>query len=244
VTQAESAVTKRPAFYHRWLSPEGYLGLHLAIGFVLALLAGIAFGAIAEVVTDAHDVLMADAHAQRAIARVVSPRLTPAVMALTFMGSLVFITLLSLVVILWLVLAHSHRRLYAFVASVAGAAILNQALKLVFQRARPENPLVIAHGYSFPSGHSMTAMAFYGTLAYVIYFSAEGHRIVRIIAVAVCGLMVVAIGTSRIYLGVHYFSDVVAGYAAGLCWASVCMSGVEAWVRWTDWRQKRRSARS
>ena len=234
MTQAAGVATRRPAFYHRWLSPEGYLGLHLAFCFVLAFVGAIAFGAIADMVADAHDVL----------ARVVSPRLTPAVMALTFMGSLVFITVLSLVVILWLVLAHSHRRLYAFVASVVGSAVLTQALKLVFQRARPANPLVIAHGYSFPSGHSMTAMAFYGTLAYVIYFSAEGHRIVRIIAVAACALMVIAIGASRIYLGVHYFSDVVAGYAAGLCWASVCISGVEAWVRWTDWRRKRRSAES
>jgi undecaprenyl-diphosphatase len=244
VTGARAEPIERPTLYRRWLSPEGYLGLHLAVGFLLALLAGIAFGAIADAVTDARGVLRADARAHEVVTRIVSPRLTVAVKALTFMGSLQVVTALSIAVIAWLLIARSHRRLYAFAAAVVGSAILTQALKLFFQRARPSNPLVLAHGYSFPSGHSMAAMTFYGTLAYVIYFSDKGHLRLRLAAVAACGLMVGLIGLSRIYLGVHYFSDVVAGYAAGLGWASVCMSGVEAWVRWTNWRERRRSPAS
>jgi membrane-associated phospholipid phosphatase len=239
VTGARGATVERPTLYRRWLSPEGYLGLHLAVGFVLALLAGVAFGAIADAVADTHDVLRADARAHQLVTRVVSPRLTPVVEALTFMGSLQVVTPLSIAVIAWLLLVRSHRRLYAFAAAVVGSAILTQALKAFFQRARPSNPLVLAHGYSFPSGHSMAAMAFYGTLAYVVYFSDKRHLKLRLAAVVACGLMVGVIGLSRVYLGVHYFTDVVAGYAAGLCWASVCMSGAEAWVRWTNWRQRR-----
>ncbi|HEV8254776.1 MAG TPA: phosphatase PAP2 family protein [Vicinamibacteria bacterium] len=244
MTGARGAPIERPTFYRRWLSPEGYLGIHLAVGFVLALLAGIAFGAIADEVAETHDVLRADARAHQVVTHIVSPRLTPLVVALTFMGSPQVVTVLSVLVITWLLIARSHRRLYAFAAAVLGSAVLTQALKAYFQRARPSSPLVLAHGYSFPSGHSMAAMTFYGTLAYVIYFSDKRHLKLRLAAVAACALMVGAIGLSRVYLGVHYFTDVVAGYAGGLCWASVCMSGTEAWVRWTDWRQRRRSVRA
>ena len=234
----------RPSFYRRWLSPEGYLGLHLVIGLFLAVATAVAFEYIEDKVFSTGDIRLADARAQLLARRIVSPRLTVIMQTISMFGTLPALVSLSLAVIAWLLKVKSHRRLYAFVATMAGGAVLNALLKLYYHRARPDSPLVLAHGYSFPSGHSMTAMAFYGTLAYVIYFSAEGHRIVRIIAVAACALMVIAIGASRIYLGVHYFSDVVAGYAAGLCWASVCISGVEAWVRWTDWRRKRRSAES
>ena len=57
-----------------------------------------------------------------------------------------------------------------------------------------------------------------------------------------CVLVILCIGASRVYLGVHYLSDVLAGFAAGLCWVAVCLSGTEAWVRWRDWRRKRAGA--
>jgi undecaprenyl-diphosphatase len=88
----------------------------------------------------------------------------------------------------------------------------------------------------------MGATLLFGSLAYVIYFSIDHSRRLRLLAVTLCVLMILCIGASRIYLGVHFLSDVLAGFAAGLCWVAVCLSGTEAWVRWRDWRRKRAAA--
>ena len=233
---------ERPTFYRRWLSPEGYLGLHLVVGFFLAVAAAVVFDYIEDKVFSSQEIRLADARAQLIARRLVSPRLTLIMQTISMFGTLPALTSLSLAVIAWLLKVKSHRRLYAFVAANAGGFILNQLLKLYFHRARPDSPLVMSHGFSFPSGHSMGAMCFFGSLAYVIYFTIERRRVWRIIAVLACGLAVLAMGASRIYLGVHYFTDVVAGYTAGLGWMAVCFSGTEAWVRWRDYRAARRKA--
>ena len=232
----------RPSFYRRWLSPEGYLGLHLVIGLFLAVATAVAFEYIEDKVFSTGDIRLADARAQLLARRIVSPRLTVIMQTISMFGTLPALVSLSLAVIAWLLKAKSHRRLYAFVATMAGGAVLNALLKLYYHRARPDSPLVLAHGYSFPSGHSMGAMCFFGSLAYVIFFTIERRPVLRIVAVLACGLAAIVIGASRIYLGVHYFTDVVAGYAAGLFWLAVCFTGVEAWVRWSDYRAARRKA--
>lgn len=232
----------RPSFYRRWLSPEGYLGLHLVIGLFVAMIAIVAFDYVEDQVFSTHDIRHADAQAQMIARRLVSPRMTSVMQTISMFGTLPALVSLSLIVIAWLLKVKSHRRLYAFVATMAGGALLNALMKLYYHRARPDSPLVMAHGYSFPSGHSMGSMCFFGSLAYVIFFTIERRHVLRIVAVVACALAVLAIGASRIYLGVHYFTDVVAGYAAGLGWMAVCFTGVEAWVRWSDYRAARRKA--
>ncbi len=239
---AEHETAPRPSFYRRWLSPEGYLGLHLVIGFVVATLAFIAFDYVADKVFATPDIRKADLEAQMLARRLVSPRLTIIMQTISVFGTLPAQVSLSLAVIAWLRKVKSHRRLYAFVATMAGGAALNGLMKLYYHRARPDSPLVLAHGYSFPSGHAMASVCFFGSLAYVVYFTVDRRRFHRLEAVIACGLAALAIGASRIYLGVHYFTDVVAGFAAGLAWMAVCFSGVEAWVRWTDYRASRRKA--
>jgi undecaprenyl-diphosphatase len=232
----------RPSFYRRWLSPEGYLGLHLVIGFVVAVVCLVAFDYIEDKVFSTHDIRHVDAQAQMIARRLVSPRLTIVMQTISMFGTLPALVPMSLAVIAWLLKVKSHRRLYAFVATMAGGALLNGLMKLYYHRARPDSPLVLAHGYSFPSGHAMGSVCFFGSLAYVVYFTVERRHFHRLGAVLACGLAALAIGASRIYLGVHYFTDVVAGFAAGLSWMAVCFSGVEAWVRWSDYRAARRKA--
>jgi undecaprenyl-diphosphatase len=238
------APATRPSFYARWLSPEGYLGLHLVVGFVVALLAGWLFGRIADWVFDSEAIRAADRYAQQVAASWRSPALTSVMKVLSWIGKDYMRAVIVAPVVVALVRARSHRRLYAFAASILGGVLLVQALKAVFRRARPSDIDVLssAHGYSFPSGHAMGAMLLYGSLAYVVYFSMEHHRRLRVLAVTLCVLMILTIGASRIYLGVHYLSDVIAGFAAGLCWLAVCLSGTEAWVRWRDWRRRRVAA--
>lgn len=96
--------------------------------------------------------------------------------------------------------------------------MLNTLLKVIVHRPRPDGFRLIAEtGYSFPSGHSMIAMAFYGLLAWMVW-RYERDRLVRYLCVIGFGIVVVAVGFSRIYLGVHYFTDVLAGFAVSLAW--------------------------
>lgn len=111
--------------------------------------------------------------------------------------------------------------------STAGSAVLTTVLKSVFQRARPElfDSSYHASFYSFPSGHATVAVGFYGMLTLVLAHRLRGKARW---AVAVSGILVVLlIGFSRLYLGVHYPTDVLAGYLAALLWL-VCVGGVYA----------------
>jgi len=110
--------------------------------------------------------------------------------------------------------------------AVIGAQLLNDVLKLLFQRPRPTAVLSLLPGqsWSFPSGHAMLSLAFYGFLAYLSLRLLRGRW--RITALVGLGLIVLLIGLARLYLGVHYFSDVIAGYAASLIWLeSVILGG-------------------
>ena len=94
--------------------------------------------------------------------------------------------------------------------------LLNQLLKYIVQRPRPEGYRLIAEsGYSFPSGHSMVSMAFYGLIIYLIWKMVKNKKI-KYISCGVLGLLIPMIGFSRIYLGVHYASDVIGGFAISI----------------------------
>lgn len=231
----------RPGLFARWLSPDGYLGLHLVVGFVVAAAAGYLFDLVKDAVFSAPATLAADAWAERVVADARAPWLTAVMTAVTLVGNSSTLTALTVAVGVALYLNGSHRRLATLAATMIGGSLLNLLLKTHFQRPRPsELPrLVYAGGYSFPSGHSMGSMLFFGALAYVVYFSIEGRRALRVAAVVACALLVVLVGGSRVYLGVHYLSDVAAGFAGGLFWLAVCVSGTEAWVRLRDWRRAR-----
>lgn len=102
--------------------------------------------------------------------------------------------------------------------NLVGVVLVNQVFKFIVQRPRPEGFRLIAEsGYSFPSGHSMVAMGFYGLLAWMAWhYERDAH--VRRVSVAGFGLVIVLIGISRIYLGVHYASDVIAGFCLSAAW--------------------------
>ncbi len=231
----------RTGLYARWLSPEGYLGLHLVVGFLVALATGFTFDLIKDRVMEAPATLAADTSAHAFVQSIQSPALTTVMRTITFFGNTSTLTVLTVAVAVWLAARHSRRRLYMFIATMTGGPILNMLLKTHYQRPRPTAFPFLTHadGFSFPSGHSMGSMLFFGSLAYVVYFTFERDRVWRITAVALCLALVVLVGGSRIYLGVHYLSDVVAGFTAGLFWIAVCLSATEGWVRIRDWRRAR-----
>jgi membrane-associated phospholipid phosphatase len=108
-------------------------------------------------------------------------------------------------------------------AALAGGEGLNVALKAAFERPRPSfsDPIATAAGFSFPSGHAMVSLTVYGALAVIAAAGAKSRR-ARILILAAAAGLVLAIGFSRLYLGVHYVSDVLAAYGAGFAWLTFC----------------------
>jgi membrane-associated phospholipid phosphatase len=115
-----------------------------------------------------------------------------------------------------------------WVIAAGGSGVFLLLLKAFFARPRPyfEQPLLLETYYSFPSGHAMEAVVLYGTLAYFALLALR-TRWTRAGVVFGTSLLVLLIGISRMYLGVHYLSDVMAGFAAGGVWLSTCITVME-----------------
>jgi undecaprenyl-diphosphatase len=151
----------------------------------------------------------------------------------SLVGSPISMVVLAAAVALFLAYRHWWITLIGWVAAFAGGGVLDWALKVLIRRPRPTGAAAFLHGasFSFPSGHSMGSLIGFGMLAYVVLaYSPAARRHGRVV-IGLTAALVLAIGLSRLYLGVHYFSDVVGGYAAGLVWLSACISGVEVALR-------------
>jgi undecaprenyl-diphosphatase len=135
---------------------------------------------------------------------------------ITELGSTVAVTVVAVVTAALAVAIGPWRHGVAGALTIVGASLLNASIKLAIARERPDllEPLVQEHGFSFPSGHSALGMVAYGILAVVVWRS-RLHRPVRVAAVGVLIALVVLIGVSRVWLGVHYPTDVLAGWTAG-----------------------------
>jgi undecaprenyl-diphosphatase len=140
----------------------------------------------------------------------------------TWLGSTVVATSITTAVGIYLLLSRRRYWFAALVLSVAGGAILNRLLKSAFQRARPrlDDPVFTFTGYSFPSGHTLTATVVFGCLAALIVANTN-NRMVRVFAIVSASLLIALVAFSRIYLGAHYLTDVVGAIAEGLAWLSV-----------------------
>lgn len=152
--------------------------------------------------------------------------LTSLMSAMTLLGSTLVLILLSVSVLIIFFRVKWVHALVLFTITMLGAFVLNVALKLSFHRARPVPffGLTAPSSYSFPSGHALYSLCFYGTLAALITVRLKGWA-ARIVVWALAVLLIVIIGFSRIYLGVHYPSDVLAGYAAALVWVCTIAFG-------------------
>lgn len=133
----------------------------------------------------------------------------PLAKGITKLGGAVFLILLSTIILI--ILKNKKIGLCVW-ANLGISTILNQILKHIFQRPRPtEYRIIDESGYSFPSGHSMVSMAFYGFLIYLIYKNVK-NTYLKWGLITLLSVLIALIGLSRIYLGVHYTSDVIAGF--------------------------------
>ena len=152
---------------------------------------------------------------------------TPIAKFITNFGGAIF--LIGIAVILFIVIKNKKIGI-SIITNLGIITILNQLLKRILQRPRPEEFRIINEsGYSFPSGHSMISMAFYGYLIYLIYKYVK-NKYLKWFLITILGILIVNIGISRIYLGVHYTSDVLAGFLISISYLIVYISIVNKLV--------------
>lgn len=149
---------------------------------------------------------------------VVTPQLTPLMKGVTFLGSSTFL-LPSYILLILFYLYKGQTRRWLEVLLIGGLGILlNYLMKLFYHRARPADPLIAPlQSFSFPSGHAMSAFIFYGLLTYLVW-NTQLNRIYKMMVAVFLIMIALAVGFSRMYLRVHYPSDVIAGFCLGFAW--------------------------
>ena len=140
-------------------------------------------------------------------------------LVITNIGGTISIGLLFLVSILVLIFKKKYRHAILLTIGLGGAVILEIILKHLIARPRPLLGLIEETGFSFPSAHAMIAVTFFGLLIYIFKDSFK-NKLGKGIFIGGLSLLIILIGLSRVYLGVHWFSDVVAGFALGTLWAT------------------------
>ena len=198
-----------------------------------------AFGEIAEDVVAREALTIFDEKLAKWLHVHATPPLTRVMLFATELGDQVVVTMVTLAAAVFFAWTRRWQWLLALALVVPGGAILNELMKLAFQRARPkfDNPMLTLTSYSFPSGHTMAATLLYGFLAIFIFHLLQAWRW-RVFAVLVVSSLVSVIGLSRMYLGAHYLSDVLAAVAAGVVWIVLCLSALET-LRYRRARRRR-----
>ncbi len=183
------------------------------VAFGIAFAAALAFARIAREVAEG-ETSEIDRTVELAVHSLATPTMTLVMRGFTFMGSPLAVIPLAAGIIVWAVRKKETRAAVAFLVVLVMTEVLNVVLKSTFERARPTlfQEIETLHSYSFPSGHAMAAAAIYGMMGVVVARLAPTRRAPLVVGLPILILM---IGISRIYLGVHWPSDVLAGFAAG-----------------------------
>jgi len=220
----------------RWLGLNEW-SLLLALAVIVAGVWG--FAELAdEVLEQEQDITQFDRHLLLSLREADDPsdpigshRVEVAVRDVTALGSGVILGFVTLVTVVFLLIRSDYRTAVILTAAVAGGGILSSLLKDAFERPRPDLvPLEMqVTTLSFPSGHAMASAATYLALA-ALLAEEERSRMLSVFWVAVALFLTVAIGFSRVYLGVHWPTDVLAGWAGGAAWA-LLVWGVARWLR-------------
>jgi membrane-associated phospholipid phosphatase len=222
------------------LQTDDHPGWRLLVGVVFFAGMTLLLGAIAEDVMTGDALTVVDAQLSAWLHTHSTPLLTALFARITLLGSTLLAGMIAGLVAIYLLWRRQPFWFAAFVLAVYGGMILNRLLKYCFQRARPrfDDPVFSFTGYSFPSGHTMTATVVYGAIA-VLLFTKNKNRALRAGLIASAAVLIGLVGFSRIYLGAHYLSDVLGAIAEGLAWLSLCFTGV-----YFLWRRRYRRSKS
>lgn len=199
----------------------------IVIGAIIALISLIIFIFLAIEISTADGGVYFDQKIISSIHENINQGIMKFMMLISFIGSARFYFIIAPFLIWYLVRRKHWIELCALVIAILGSVLLNHLLKISFGRIRPyEYFLVEQGGFSFPSGHSMNTLSFYGMAAYLYLRNKKLDArkvLIWLITIIFIGLM----GFSRIYLGVHWPTDIIGGFSAGFIWLYICILGVE-----------------
>ena len=217
-------------------SRDRTVGRAVIIGLVLAIAVVMLFAWMTEEVHEG-ETLQFDQHAREVIHGYSAPALTSAMRFFSRLGSVAVMLVMSAAAFLIFWRAGWKRAAILLAVTLGGAFLLEQVLKLSFQRARPAAffDYPEPRSFSFPSGHALFSFCFFGMLASLVT-ARLGSKALRVALWIAASVLVALVGFSRVYLGVHYPTDVIGGYLAALIWISAVTFG----DRWHRGRQQRK----
>lgn len=215
----------------RRFDPAQRFGLRLTLFALALLLVAVPFAFLTLQVLTEGPLVRAD----RSVAEhlhgyaVRSGELVAVLEVISFVGKPICLWAVVGVAVVFLLRRGRYRLVIFLVASGIGGGVVDTVLKLAVDRPRPEleDPVAVAFGKSFPSGHAMMSVVVYGGL--LLVFLPVVHRRWRVTAVACVGVLVLAIGLSRLALGVHFVSDVLGGWVMGLAWLAASVAAFSIW---------------
>lgn len=224
-------------FLRSRFSREGAVGLYLTVGFLVCAALVVLFASLADEVFEPGGSLKIDRQITEAARGYQTPGRIRLARFVTTVGNFAVVYPATLVIsgVLWF--RHRHVAGLLFAGAVVFGGLLEVTLKIMFHRSRPAlwPALVTERTPSFPSGHATLATVFWGGLVAVVFHLTRSRR-ARAIALAVAVPMALAIAASRVYLGAHWVTDVLAGILVGLFWVIVAWTG-------TEYLARRRAAR-
>ena len=224
----EHRFSREIAFIQARLSPGGVFGLYLTIGAVVLTGAAWLFGGISEDLITGDPLVLVDALISEWLRLHATPGFTRVMQWVSELASITAVGILCALmsfIFLW-------KRLWYWLSVLAlvvtGGILLNLLLKTLFGRARPgwADPLLALTDPGFPSGHTMMATIIYGFMAVFLILRIASWRW-RFFIAALTVSLVLVVALSRMYLGAHYLSDVLAAMAAGTAWLALCLTAVE-----------------
>ena len=217
-------------YLHARLSPHSYLGLNLTLGALLLIGASWLFGGIAEDVMTGDPLTVVDVRVAEWFHARATPVLTQGMLVITNLHGPIAISIFMALAVLYLVWKRDWYWLICLMVTIPSGMLLNVLTKYVFHRARPsfDNPLLTLSSYSFPSGHVAGTTLFYGVLAAMLVSKIDTWRS-RVIIVVTAIALIILVALSSVYLGVHYLSDVLGGFAESMAWLTLCLLGIHTY---------------
>jgi len=233
-------------FLQARLSPTGYMGLHLTVGMFAIILTCWCFNEIAEGIAAPGRLAAWDAHAAELFQKHESPARTLMAKSVSLFGSIAFLAFASVCAAIVFLRRGWLDAVLGIALTMLGGSLLNIVLKHFFERKRPiyDKPLVDLTTFAFPSGHTMGATLFYMFLAAIAAYLLKHRPALQLLPFGCAMAVVAVIGASRIYLGAHFFTDVLGAIMAGLAWLAFCWTAVETLRKWRKRQQRRAAARA
>jgi membrane-associated phospholipid phosphatase len=222
-TLVQDTATRAARSRFAWRHPRTYLAAHSLVGLVLAAACAWAFIAIADAMAEAGRLSRTDVSTAAWLQHHGTEKGESIFVGVSWLGSEMLVPLVAVAAVI-LLRRRAWQRLALLLIASVGVWPLNMLLKIAFHRARPSFAIefVTDGSFSFPSGHAMESIVIYGVVAFLLVERYPSRRtVVRIAWLSLAAL----IGFSRLYLGVHYISDVLAGFAAGFVWLFTCVTG-------------------